>query len=277
MSEGLPDAGWYEVEGNQVRYWNGQSWTEHVRDIPSAPAGARRAGSASRLRNVAVAAASNLTSDEQHLPDGTLWSAIGKSVGKVTTGRYRLDAQYIYYSKGALRTQWQQELVANVVDVDVRQSITQKTRGVFTVAVVMHNRAAFTMDDIPDGPTAQHVITRAAVDARLALEQRAIRIDGQRHEATNTVRQEIRIDTDSRHVVHPQTIAGTVVPGPERPQPLEPPSESPMALPTATGDPSRADGSDLIARLKELGELRDAGILTEEEFASKKAEILSRL
>ena len=50
-----------------------------------------------------------------------------------------------------------------------------------------------------------------------------------------------------------------------------------MALPTATGDPSRADGSDLIARLKELGELRDAGILTEEEFASKKAEILSRL
>jgi hypothetical protein len=30
----------------------------------------------------------------------------------------------------------------------------------------------------------------------------------------------------------------------------------------------------MIERLKELGELRDAGILTEEEFAAQKAKIL---
>ncbi|MGW5561472.1 SHOCT domain-containing protein [Micromonospora sp. NPDC003944] len=34
---------------------------------------------------------------------------------------------------------------------------------------------------------------------------------------------------------------------------------------------------DPIAQLRQLGELRDAGILTEVEFANKKVRILSRL
>ena len=34
---------------------------------------------------------------------------------------------------------------------------------------------------------------------------------------------------------------------------------------------------DHLSQLKQLGELRDAGILSEEEFAAKKAEILGRL
>jgi hypothetical protein len=34
---------------------------------------------------------------------------------------------------------------------------------------------------------------------------------------------------------------------------------------------------DLIAQLQKLGERRDAGILTDEEFTAKKREILARL
>jgi hypothetical protein len=34
---------------------------------------------------------------------------------------------------------------------------------------------------------------------------------------------------------------------------------------------------DFMAQLKQLGELRDAGVLTDEEFATKKADILSRM
>ncbi len=34
---------------------------------------------------------------------------------------------------------------------------------------------------------------------------------------------------------------------------------------------------DPIQQLKQLGELRDAGVLSDEEFAAKKADILSRL
>jgi Short C-terminal domain len=35
-----------------------------------------------------------------------------------------------------------------------------------------------------------------------------------------------------------------------------------------------AAGGDTIAQLKELGELRDSGVLTEEEFAAQKAKLL---
>ena len=48
------------------------------------------------------------------------------------------------------------------------------------------------------------------------------------------------------------------------PQQYAPPPEPPAA-------PSQAD---VISQLKQLGELRDAGILTEEEFAAQKAKLL---
>ena len=35
-----------------------------------------------------------------------------------------------------------------------------------------------------------------------------------------------------------------------------------------------AGGDDTLARLKELGELRDSGVLTDEEFAAQKAKLL---
>ena len=38
--------------------------------------------------------------------------------------------------------------------------------------------------------------------------------------------------------------------------------------------PAAAPAADPIAQLKELGELRDQGILTEEEFAAQKAKLL---
>ena len=51
--------------------------------------------------------------------------------------------------------------------------------------------------------------------------------------------------------------------------PLAPPSEQPSHV----GHGS----SDLMALLEKLGQLRDAGVLTPEEFAAKKSELLSRL
>lgn len=284
MAEQHAAAGWYKVSEGRLRYWNGEHWTDHFHDEPAGvPGQAARVGARGTggLRGAASAAAASLTSDEQELPSGTLWAAVGKNLGKITTGRYRLDPTYLYYSKGALRTEWQQVYVASIVDVDVRQSMTQKTRGVYTVIVGLRDSPGFTMDDIPDGPTAQRVITQAGVDARLSLEQRSIRIEAQRHDATNTVRQEVRLDSNAGHVVLPQTIAGTVLPG----------SPSHGALPAASagGDPqetptdrdasagAQAPPQDYIAQLRQLGELRDAGILTEEEFAAKKSEILDRI
>jgi putative oligomerization/nucleic acid binding protein len=45
--------------------------------------------------------------------------------------------------------------------------------------------------------------------------------------------------------------------------------EAPAAAPAPA-----AGGEDTIAQLKELGELRDSGVLTDEEFAAQKAKLL---
>lgn len=41
--------------------------------------------------------------------------------------------------------------------------------------------------------------------------------------------------------------------------------------------PALAGSSDVIAAIEKLGDLRSKGILTDEEFAKKKAELLARL
>lgn len=51
--------------------------------------------------------------------------------------------------------------------------------------------------------------------------------------------------------------------------PQAPPPPPPAAAPAATSE------SDKLAQLKELGELKAAGVLTEEEFAAQKAKILA--
>ena len=38
--------------------------------------------------------------------------------------------------------------------------------------------------------------------------------------------------------------------------------------------PAAAEGADSVEQLKQLGELRDSGVLTEEEFAAQKAKLL---
>ncbi len=52
----------------------------------------------------------------------------------------------------------------------------------------------------------------------------------------------------------------------QEPAPAAPQAEAPAAAP--------ADGDSTIDQLKELGELKAQGILTEEEFAAQKAKLL---
>lgn len=47
--------------------------------------------------------------------------------------------------------------------------------------------------------------------------------------------------------------------------------------PTAAPAPAPQSGGTPVEQLRQLAELRDAGILSEEEFTSKKAEILARM
>lgn len=40
--------------------------------------------------------------------------------------------------------------------------------------------------------------------------------------------------------------------------------------------PAESDTDDMIAQLKQLGELHEAGVLTDEEFAAQKAKIMNK-
>jgi hypothetical protein len=53
----------------------------------------------------------------------------------------------------------------------------------------------------------------------------------------------------------------------------EPPPQEYAPAPQAA--PAAAPQTDTIAQLKELGELRASGVLTDEEFAAQKAKILN--
>jgi Short C-terminal domain len=46
---------------------------------------------------------------------------------------------------------------------------------------------------------------------------------------------------------------------------------------TSASESAPAQAADPIVQLQKLGELRDAGVLTEEEFSAKKAAILDRI
>lgn len=242
-------AGWYPVDDGRLRYWDGEAWTDHFH------AGTTTAGSP--IRQAGAAAVNRLIDTSAVHDPEAVWQSTGRPLTGIGAGRYRLTHHYLFFEKGALRTDSQQVPISAVVDVDVRQSMSQKARGVFTVLVHIQRAQGIeivTMDDIPDGREAQRLINDTAHQARLAIQQRT---NTHRYENTHLV----------GHVGQLPGIQATNLPAPNVPAALPP------------GGPGQATetDSDPIEQLRRLGELRDAGIVTDEEFAAKKAEMLRRL
>lgn len=72
-------------------------------------------------------------------------------------------------------------------------------------------------------------------------------------------------------------VSGRVAAGQQaKMQQAAPPAVQPSPPPDAPPPPPAATGitDDVVEQLTKLGDLRDAGILTEEEFAAKKAKML---
>lgn len=135
-----------------------------------------------------------------------------------------------------MRTDSQQVPISAVLDVDVKQTMAQKARGVGSVIVHIQRPGRIEIviiGDIPNFREGQHAINDAAHSARIAIQRNQ---NTMRYEGVN-------------------------------------PAASMVPAAASAGTP----GPDLMAQLRQLGELRDAGILTEEEFSAKKADILSRL
>lgn len=217
MSEAsTPPAGWYPSTGGQ-RYWDGTKWTGQFRPDVDHP-----------------------TPTPDRDPDA-IWQAVGKPITGIGAGRYKLTAHYLFFEKGTLRTDSQQVPVSALLDVDVRQSMTQKARGVGTVVVHIQRPTRVelvALEDIPNFREGQRAINETAHAARLAIQRNQ-----------NTMRYEGLSPMQQGSV--PAT------------------SEQTPAQPLSSADP--------IDQLQRLGQLRDAGILTDEEFQAKKSEILSRM
>lgn len=207
-----PPVGWYPNMGGH-RYWDGTQWTDQFRP-----------------------AVDEIQTTPDKDPDA-IWEAVGKPVTGIGAGKYKLTAQYLFFEKGTLRTDSQQVPVSALLDVDVRQSMTQKARGVGTVIVHIQRPTRVeivTLEDIPNFREGQRAINETAHAARLVVQRNQ-----------NTMRYE-------------------GIP------PMQPGTSA--ALPGQAAAPA-----DPIDQLQKLGQLRDSGILTEEEFQAKKSEILSRM
>ena len=220
-------------------------WTDQVRDRPP------RRGSGKELVARAPAELDAATSDGEHADPATepmdpdaLWQVRGRPMTGIAPGRYKITNRYLYFESGALRTDAQQVPISNVVDVDVRQSATQKYRKVADILVhVAGPRGTQTvkMADVPNFREGLQLINDAVHEARLKAEKRAA--------------------TTRHEYVHDH---GTGQPSAY---------DAGKVAPSTAGN----DAEDPLVRLERLGELRGKGLLTDDEFAEMKAQILSQM
>lgn len=166
-----------------------------------------------------------------------LWEGASSQLTGIGGGRYRLTRHHLYFETGVLRTDSQQIPVEHIYDVDVRQTMMQKSRGVANVYVHLNRpngvQETVIMENLTEAKGVQHVINEAV---------RARKLELKREETTHTY------------------LGGL-----------------PHHIPAAPQQTAEDKQPDIIDQITRLGELHKAGVLTQEEFETKKAELLSRL
>jgi hypothetical protein len=230
--------GWYENpsgEGN-LRYWDGSTWTDHYHD--------KQATGSSVEPMAATPTSLAKAGDQGEWDPDEVWAATGKPLTGIGAGRYKLTRFYLFFEKGMLRTNAQQVPVAALLDIDVRQSMSQKARGVGDIVVHIQRSTGVeivTLEDIPNFREGQRALNEVSAAARAHIRT-----------AQNTT------------TVNYQ---GT------------PPFPVSQAQPASAGQSEHpvVPAVDYVAQLEKLGQLRDAGVLTDEEFQAKKADILRRI
>jgi hypothetical protein len=288
---------------HELRYWNGNSWTEHVSDqgttgqdpltveLPppadafppppapppaaAAPAGGKPSWK-DRLKQVAdqgkaiadqgkqKLAEQNAKRTEQWANDpNTLWFGESKnaatSAAGVSKARYRITKDRVWIESGLLGTRTESVPLWAIKDMDVRIAVWQQGKDVGDVVLNLEdpsygaNQDMFNMSGNIEGTTTGQVVLDNIEGPYAVLDILSPLISEARSKKT--------IERQSTYV-HNMT------PGMPYGAPYGAPP--PQAAPAAAPPPQL----DMVEQLKKLGELRDAGILTEEEFAAQKAKLL---
>lgn len=177
---------------------------------------------------------------------GDLWVGVGKPITGLGAVKVRLTPEYLIWETGTLRSDVQQVPLAYIIDVDAMQSMVQKSRGVGNIRVQVQRRdrvEVVLLQDLPEHRTGVEAINEHSRRARHA-----------EHRLQNT-----------------HHYAGQVPPGfPAPPQPQQ--QRQPVPPP-----PARPSADEIFSQIERLGELRDKGFITSEDFDAKKTELLARL
>jgi len=215
---------------------------------------------------------------EQLLWEGESQNVKARATGGRFTLHYQLTTHYLYYETGGITgTKRQQIPLLEIRDVDVAQNLIQKTQGVGNVLVHITRPDGVpqtaVLDWVADAIAVRDLINRAIHEMRVLVHGRQVN----EHKDVSVH----RFDTNGGFGWAPGTPAPPPLPGPAQPLAVQQPSPPPAALPAAappTASDSRATTPEqVMALLKQLGELRDAGVVTPDEFETKKKDLLDRL
>lgn len=173
------------------------------------------------------------------MSDQVIYEVQAKPINPMAKLTVRVTAQRLIFERGTLRSDTQQIPMAHIFDVDSRQTMTQKARGVGTVTVHVTRpsgaQETVTLDDIP----LPGELVRCLNDVSLQARQFEAKMSN--------------------------TYFGGGTP------------QQQAAAPAPTAAPAGPSSDEIMGQIRKLGELRDAGILSDDEFQSKKTEMLGRL
>lgn len=208
---------------------------------------------------------------EQIVWEGESRNVTARATGGRFTLHYRLTTHYLYFETGGIGlTKQEQVPLINVQDVDVSQTLLQKRQRIGNVLVHIvrpgGHREIAVLDSILAPSQVRDLINHTVHQVRIAAHQR--QIDEARDLGTH--RYEHNGQIPQTPGAHPQlaAAAGQLQPGP--------PVQQPNSL-QATPAVQVTTPEQVMALLKQLGELRDAGVVSPEEFETKKKDLLDRL
>lgn len=271
---------------HELRYWDGSAWTAHVSDggvqgsdepVPTpgepvppppppaaAPPAAATGGSwkdklkqaAQQGKELAEKGKAELAKQqaaraEQAANDpNTIWTGEKKSAGTAAIGvsgvRYRITRDKIYVESGLMSSVSEQVPLWAVLDVDVRQNLMQQGKNIGDVVVHVDtttfpgSTGQVLLDNIEDPYTVRDLLNQHVGEARAKKQML----------------------TQTQYLQHS---------GPAFGVPAAPAPPTGMA-----GGATAAGGAgvDVADQLRKLADLRDQGILSEEEFAVQKQRLL---
>ncbi|SOE00267.1 PH domain-containing protein [Blastococcus haudaquaticus] len=303
----MADASWLRDPSgaHELRYWNGSSWTEHVSDrgttgqdplttelpppadafpppptpppadtVPTAAPAGGKVSWKDRLKQVAdqgkamadqgkqKLAEQNAKRTEQWANDpNTLWFGESKnaatSAAGVSKARYRITRDRVWIESGLLGTRTESVPLWAINDMDVRQAVWQRGNDIGDVVLNLEDPSygakadMFSLSGNVEGTTTGQVVLDNVESPYAVMDILSPLISEARQKKT--------VERQSQYLHVNPGMAGAAfgAPAPAAPPPAAPPQ------------------TDMVDQLRRLADLRDAGILTDEEFAAQKAKLLN--